>query len=208
MGRQPTQAAGWNQRYSGESYLFGTGPNRFLASQVERLKPGMLALAIADGEGRNGVWLAEHGLNVLSLDFSEVALEKAKRLAAGRGAKIRTLLADIKTWNWSGGPFDLILAIFIQFADPALRAEIFARTKENLAPGCLLMLEGYRPEQLTYKTGGPPIAENMYTAALLHESFSDLEILHLKEYDASIEEGQGHSGMSALVDLVARKPLA
>jgi cyclopropane fatty-acyl-phospholipid synthase-like methyltransferase len=208
MNQPSAQATNWNQRYAANDYLFGKAPNHFLASQKARLRPGMRALSIADGEGRNGTWLAEQGADVLSVDFSDVALKKAARLADERGVKIRTLLADIAAWDWAGAPFDLIVAIFIQFADPTLRTKIFASIKKNLVPGGIVLLEGYRPKQLEYRTGGPPIAENLYTAALLRETFADLEILQLEEYDAVINEGAAHSGMSALVDLVARKPQA
>jgi protein-L-isoaspartate O-methyltransferase len=206
MADERHQAPTWNERFAAEDYVFGKAPNAFLASQAARLRKGMRALAVADGEGRNGVWLAEQGLDVVSVDSSSVALAKAQRLAAERGVKITTINADLETWDWSGGPYDLIAAIFIQFAAPALRTKLFARMKASLAPGGILILQGYRPEQLTYRTGGPPIAENMYTAAMLGAAFGDIEILHLLEHDSVIEEGRGHSGMSALVDFVARKP--
>ena len=102
--------------------------------------------------------------------------------------------------------FRSIVAIFIQFAAPEQRARLFAGMQQALKPGGLLLLEGYRVEQLAYGTGGPKDIENLYTAELLRNAFADLEILHLAEYDAPIEEGSGHRGMSALVDLVARKP--
>jgi cyclopropane fatty-acyl-phospholipid synthase-like methyltransferase len=194
----------WNARFAGEGYLFGTSPNAFLRSQRNLLKPGMKALAVADGEGRNSVWLAEQGLDVLAVDFSPIALEKARRLAAQRGVTVKTICADVAVWEWGAPRFDLVAAIFIQFAPPALRHTVFRRMKEVLVPGGLLLLEGYRPKQLEYKTGGPPYVENLYTAALLKESFGDLTILHLAEYDAEIAEGAGHHGMSALIDLVAQ----
>jgi cyclopropane fatty-acyl-phospholipid synthase-like methyltransferase len=199
--------ANWNQRYQGENYLFGKAPNAFLKRQAHLLKPGMRALAIADGEGRNGVWLAEHGLNVLSIDFSEIALAKAVKLASERGVKLNTMTADLATWDWAGGPFDLIVSIFFH-ADPVLRAKIFRDMKKHLAPRGLVLLEGYGLRQLEYRTGGPPTAENLYTAQMLREAFADFEILNLDDYDGVIEEGMAHKGMSALVDLVARKPAA
>src|SRR5215475_9579824 len=101
----------WETRFSAPGYWFGTAPNAFLASQAHRLRPGQTALAIADGEGRNGVWLAERGLDVLSLDFSPRAGEKARALAAERGVRLRTEQADVTTWNWPVSEFDLIAAI-------------------------------------------------------------------------------------------------
>lgn len=196
----------WNERFSSEDYLFGTTPNAFLSRQRHLLHAGQTALAIADGEGRNGVWLAEQGLDVLSIDFSPVALQKARDLAASRGVNLRTQQADLESWAWEPERFDVVAAIFIQFARPDLRAAIFQGIKRTLTPGGLLLLQGYRPEQLGYGTGGPPHAENMYTAAMLRAAFAGLEILHLEEHDSVISEGRGHHGMSALVDLVARKP--
>jgi SAM-dependent methyltransferase len=195
----------WNTRFSEQSYLFGTAPNAFLSSQRARLRPGMRALAVADGEGRNGVWLATQGLDVLSVDFSPVALKKAGELAAAAQVTLKTECVDLATWDWGAPRFDLVAAIFIQFAEPDLRDHIFQRMKDVLAPGGLLLLEGYRPEQLAYGTGGPQDINKLYTPTLLKEAFSDFDILTLKEYDADLSEGNRHKGMSAVIDLVAQK---
>ncbi len=195
----------WDERYAGEDYLFGTEPNAFLVSQRGLLKPGMSCLAVADGEGRNGVWLAQQGLRVLSVEVSAVALDKARRLAQERGATIDFEQADLAHWQWGENRFDVVAAIFIQFAPPALREQMFAGIKRCLNLGGLLLLQGYTPRQLEFKTGGPPAAENMYTLELLRNAFGDMEIMHLREHDDNIGEGTGHSGMSALIDLVARK---
>lgn len=199
------ELARWNARFASADYVFGTEPNAFLAARRDLLKPGQKALAVADGEGRNGVWLARQGLDVLSVDFSPVGLQKARDLATSAGVALRTECADLATWEWGVQRFDVVVAIFIQFAPPPLRERIFRGMKDALVPGGLLLLEGYRPEQLAYKTGGPSAVENLYTATLLREAFGDMTILHLAEYDAEISEGGGHKGMSALIDLVARK---
>jgi SAM-dependent methyltransferase len=196
----------WNTRYAGDDYLFGTGPNTFLASQRHLLEPGRRALAVADGEGRNGVWLAEQGLRVTAVDFSPVALDKARCLAEGRGVDVTFVQADLTSWAWPEHSFDAVVAIFIQFAAPELREVIFEGIRRTLVPGGLLLLQGYRPEQIQYGTGGPPQAENMYTAAMLRDAFPGFEIVSLVEHDSFIQEGTGHDGVSALVDLVARKP--
>jgi 2-polyprenyl-3-methyl-5-hydroxy-6-metoxy-1,4-benzoquinol methylase len=195
----------WDERYAAEEYFFGTEPNAFLVSQLHLLKPGMGCLAVADGEGRNGVWLAQQGLRVLSVEASAVALEKAKKLAQQRGVNVEFEQADLALWQWGKNRFDVVAAIFIQFAPPALRELIFAGIKRCLKPGGLLLLQGYTPRQLEYKTGGPPLAENMYTEKMLRNAFGDMEILLLSEHDDMISEGAGHSGMSALIDLAARK---
>ena len=194
----------WDERYAQEGYLFGTEPNAFLVTQQRLLKPGARVLAVADGEGRNGVWLAQQGLQVHAVDASPVGLEKAKKLAAQRGAVVDFELADLLQWDWPENNFDVIVAIFIQFATPEQRGQIFANMKRSLKPGGLLLLQGYTPRQLEYGTGGPPHAENLYTGTMLRSAFSDMEILHLREHDDPIREGAGHSGMSALIDLVAR----
>lgn len=196
----------WNARFAAEDYYFGIEPNRFLREHAALLPKSGRVLAVADGEGRNGVWLAERGLDVLSIDFSPVALAKARKLASERGVRLKTEEADLGTWVWPEASFDAVVAIFIQFAGPALRERIFAGMKRALKPGGLLLLQGYRPKQLEYKTGGPPIAENLYTEELLRSAFTDMEILDLRSHDDAIHEGRGHDGMSALIDLVARKP--
>jgi len=195
----------WNERFAAPSYRFGTAPNRFLESQKHRLLKGQRALAVADGEGRNGVWLARQGLDVTSVDISPVGQAKARALLKEAGVAMEIFEADLATWSWPVAAYDIVVAIFMQFAPPPLRTKFFAAMQAALKPGGLLILEGYRPKQLDYGTGGPPIAENMYTRELLETAFADMEILHLAEYDAEIEEGTGHKGMSALIDLVARK---
>ena len=195
----------WDERYSGEQYHFGTEPNAFLHSQQSLLIPGMSCLAMADGEGRNGVWLAEQGLHVLSVDLSIIALAKAKKLAEQRSVKVKFDQIDLTQWDWGTDRFDVVAAIFIQFASPEMREQIFNRIKHSLKSGGLLLLQGYTPRQLHYCTGGPSQAENLYTETLLREAFADMEIIELREHDDIILEGEGHSGMSALIDLVARK---
>lgn len=196
----------WNARYAGDGLLFGDRPNAFLERNRELLRSGMRALAVADGEGRNGVWLAEQGLDVLSVDISDLAQAKAARLAEARRVRLELRLADLTAWEWPASQFDVVVAIFIQFADPGERDRIFAGMKRASKPGGIVLLEGYRSEQIAYGTGGPAAVENLYTEALLRDAFADFEILSLASYDAEVREGAGHSGMSALVDLVARKP--
>jgi cyclopropane fatty-acyl-phospholipid synthase-like methyltransferase len=199
-------APSWDDRYAVPGYLFGESPNAFLKSQLPLLKPGMSALSVADGEGRNGVWLAEQGLQVQAVDGSPVALEKSRRLAARRGVALQWEEADLQTWRWPGEAYDVVVAIFTQFVGAEGRARQFAGIRQTLKSGGLLIMQGYTPRQLEYGTGGPPHAENMYTREILLAAFGDWEILHLREHDDVIEEGAGHSGMSALIDLVVRKP--
>jgi len=195
----------WDERYAGGEYFFGTRPNAFIVSQQHLLKPGMHCLAVADGEGRNGVWLVEHGLKVLSVDSSVVAASKADTLAQQKGVKLDFEVADLLNWQWCESCYDVVVAIFIQFATPEQRTVLFRNMKKSLKTDGLLLLQGYTPRQLEYGTGGPPVAENMYTESMLRDAFSDMQIVHLVEHDNEINEGSGHSGMSALIDLVARK---
>ena len=192
----------WETRFSNPDYVFGKAPNAFLKNHAHLLKRGQKALSIADGEGRNGVFLAEQGLDVYTFDFSPKAMAKAQALAAERGVKLHMEVADLATWDWPGAAFDVVVAIFFQFAAPAFRQQIFSNIKKTLKPGGLLLMEGYRPEQIEYKTGGPSEVENLYTRKLLEDSFGDFSSLEIKEYDSVVDEGAGHKGMSALIDLV------
>ena len=195
----------WEKRFSVPDYVFGTEPNAFLKSQALALPKSGTALAVADGEGRNGVWLAERGLDVLSIDWSPTALGKARALAAHRGITLRTAPVDVVKWRWPVAEFDVVAAIFIQFLTPDERGQVFAGMRNALKPGGLLLIEGYRPEQLNYKTGGPSLVENLYTRALLEAEFGGLSEMRITEHDSMTSEGAGHVGMAALIDLVGRK---
>lgn len=192
----------WEGRYAPENYLFGTAPNAFLAAQKARLPKHGRALSVADGEGRNGVWLAEQGLDVVSMDFSPTAQAKARALAASRGVTITTEQVDLSSWTWPPNAFDVIVVIFAQ---PLDRERLFAGIRVALKPGGLLLLEGYPPKQLQYGTGGPNDIERLYTREHLEAGFGDFSDVRISEYDAEIYEGDGHGGMSALIDLVATK---
>ena len=196
----------WNERYNTPDYVFGTEPADFLVKHSDHLRPGLKGLAVADGEGRNSVFMAQKGVETLAMDMSANALAKAKALAEERGVTVTHIEASVTAWDWAPGAYDLVVAVFIQFLSPHERAQVFAGMVETLKPGGMLMLHGYRPEQLAYGTGGPKQEENLYTETLLRDAFSGLETLALESYDREIDEGAGHSGMSALIDLVARKP--
>lgn len=199
-------AAMWNQRFSGADYLFGTEPNAYLQAQAARLPTSGSALCVADGEGRNSVWLAGRGLDVHAFDVADVGVAKARRLAADAGVQVHYTVADCEQWDWTPERFDLVAAIFIQFADPDLRSRLFAHMVRTLKPGGMLVLQGYTPRQLEYKTGGPGELSHLYTADLMRESFGGLHILELVEYEAELSEGARHIGRSALLGLVAVKP--
>lgn len=196
----------WNERFRASDYVFGTAPNAFLARQAPLLHRGQRALSVADGEGRNSVWLAEQGLEVTAFDFSPFALDKARKLAASRDVKVRYELAGVYEWSWPVCAFDVVAAIFVQFADPAMRGFMFERMALALEPGGLLLIEGYTPKQLEFGTGGPKQLDQLYTEALLRRSFAGFEVLELRAYEAELDEGSRHRGPSAVIDFVARKP--
>ena len=199
-------AAFWDSRFASEDYVFGTEPNAFVRREAGRLPQGGRVLAVADGEGRNGVYLAQQGLDVTATDISAAGIAKARRLAQQRGVSLTLEQVDLAAYDWPEAAFDAVVAIFVQFADPILRAEMFAGFARTLRPGGILLLEGYRPEQLEYGTGGPKVEDNLYTQSMLREAFAGWDIVSLQSYDADIREGSGHGGMSALIDLVALQP--
>jgi 2-polyprenyl-3-methyl-5-hydroxy-6-metoxy-1,4-benzoquinol methylase len=197
----------WSARYrdAGDDYLFGTAPNKFLAAQAQYFGAGVRVLSVADGEGRNSVWLAEQGCTVTASEISSVALEKAAKLARGRRVAVDFVQADILQWDWPQAAIDAVVGIFIQFVGPVEREQVFAGMQQAVKPGGLILLQGYTPKQLEYRTGGPSAVENLYTAAILRELFAGWEIVLLHEHEEIIEEGRAHAGPSALIDLVARK---
>jgi 2-polyprenyl-3-methyl-5-hydroxy-6-metoxy-1,4-benzoquinol methylase len=195
----------WNRRFDADGYLFGTEPNAWLREHADVWRPGQRVLCVADGEGRNSVWLARRGLAVDAFDIAEAGVAKARRLAAQHGVTVNFALADCDALAWPQGVYDGVAAIFVQFADPAQRERLFANIQRCLKPGGILLLQGYTPKQLEYKTGGPPLASHLYTEALLRKAFAAMEILELREYEAEVAEGSGHCGHSALIGLVARR---
>jgi len=195
----------WEDRYRVPDYVFGTEPNYFLVSCKALLPRSGKALAVADGEGRNGIWLAEQGLEVLSLDFSPSAQEKARALAKQRGVTLTIAQADVHTWDYPEAAFDVVVEIFTQFSTPAERAKKWAGMRKALKRGGLLIIQGYTPKQLQYGTGGPKQVENLYTRAMLEEAFRDFRDMKIVEEEIEIYEGTSHGGMSAVINLTARK---
>ena len=196
----------WDERFRTDEYVYGTAPNDFLVRVADQLPEQSRILALADGEGRNGVWLAKQGHHVHSVDGSQIALEKARVLAEQADVSMEFEQADLINWRWPQNQYDAVVAIFIQFAGPEVRRRLFKDAIASLKPGGLLVVQGYRTEQLAYGTGGPPQEENLYTEQLLKSELSGLDVLMLSAHDCVIHEGMGHSGMSALIDYVGRKP--
>ncbi|WP_102226032.1 SAM-dependent methyltransferase [Acidimangrovimonas sediminis] len=195
----------WNDRYASDAYLFGTEPAAFLRAEAERIPPGSRVLMVADGEGRNSVYLAGLGHEVTAMDGAPNAVAKARKLAAARGVTVEFHVADIGTWDWTPEAYDAVAAIFIQFVGPEARRAVFEGIRRTLRPGGILLLHGYTPKQLDYGTGGPKAVENLYTEDQLRAELPGFEIDRLEAYEAHVDEGEGHSGQSALIDFVARK---
>lgn len=194
----------WDDRYARDDYVYGTEPNAFLVRQRWRLERGMRVLAVADGEGRNGVWLAQQGMRVTSVDGSAVGLQKALKLALARGVTLHTACADLRTWDWPVDAFDAVAAVFIHFP-PADRAAMHRAMLDAVRPGGLVLMEAFRPEQLALGTGGPPLREMLYDAPTLRADFAEAEILELEEVETDLDEGPFHAGRAATIRMVAAR---
>ena len=206
--RRTADASGlmWEERYSAsDGYLFGTAPAAVLAENPWLIREGASALCVADGEGRNSVHLARHGMEMTAFDPSPTAIARAGELAADAGVAVNAHVSDWDAWDWSQ-QYDMVVAIFIQFADPAFRARQFSNMQSALRSGGRILLHGYRPEQIGRGTGGPPFVENMYTEALLREAFEGWKIERCAVYERDQRSGSAHVGQAALIDFVACKP--
>lgn len=196
----------WNERFDQEEFIFGKEPNEYLVEKArQHLKVNDKVLCIADGEGRNGVWLAKQGMNVVGFDASDIALAKAKKFAQENHVQVDYSFSDTDSFDWQVNEYDAVVGIFIQFADPAMRERIFRQTYQTLKPGGIFILQGYTPKQLEYKTGGPSLIEHLYTEDLIRDLAKDFTILELTSYEKELSEGPRHTGMSAILGLVARK---
>ncbi|MEP2261551.1 MAG: class I SAM-dependent methyltransferase, partial [Paracoccaceae bacterium] len=178
----------WNGRYEGDGYLFGTAAAAPLAAIANQLPTAGTALCLADGEGRNSVFLAKRGFTVTAFDFAENALVKARKLAKDAKADVSFHQADITKWAWHAQSYDLIAGVFFQFLPPELRAEAFKGITQALAPGGTLYILGYRPEQVGRGTGGPPHVKNTYSEELLANAFDALEIQTLRSWEEDLAE--------------------
>lgn len=196
----------WNERFNKAEFIFGKEPNEYLVEQTKKyLKPGQKVLCIADGEGRNGVWLAKQGMQVIGFDASDIALAKAKQFAKENQVEVEYTFSDTDSFAWQSNTYDAVIAIFIQFADPAMRERIFQKAHETLKQGGIFILQGYTPKQLEYKTGGPSLIEHLYTEQMIRYLAKDFEIIELSVYEKELSEGARHTGMSALLGLTAKK---
>jgi SAM-dependent methyltransferase len=194
----------WDERFAGEEYLYGTAPNRWLESQVGRLKPGSRILSLAEGEGRNAVWLATHGHRVEAVDGSSVGLEKAQRLAASRSVTIQTTVADLAQYEPAPGAYDAVVMIFLHLAPP-LRGVVLSRAQAALAPGGLFLIEVFTPRQIPLTSGGTKQVEALYEPEALRLGLPGIDWEVLREEEIELDEGPLHRGKAAVVRGLGRR---
>ncbi len=194
----------WDKRYAGEAYFYGTEPNDYLKQQADLFAEGARVLCLAEGEGRNAVYLAQRGMKVTAVDASTMGLAKAEKLARSRGVDITTQVADLTDYSLEHEAWDAIVSIFCHLPSNA-RIRLHRQIFQALKPGGLFVLEAYRPEQLDYGTGGPPDPDWLMTEAELRAELGDLYLEEIQSIERSILEGQAHTGMSAVVQVLGLK---
>lgn len=194
----------WDEMFKEEAYRYGKEPNAFLTRQVADLPPGARVLCVGDGEGRNGVWLAQQGFAVTAVEPSHEGCRKIQALAQERGASLEVIQAALPAWEPAAGQYDAAALIFLHLP-PGIRAAAHALIAQALRPGGALLLEAFSTRQLLggYSSGGPREEAMLYTEALLRQDFQALEIKLCLEHEIQLEEGPGHSGPAMVVDLLA-----
>jgi len=194
----------WDERFSQAEPVYGHEPNSYVKAQTSLLEPGVKILVPADGYGRNGVWLAQRGFQVHTVDLSPVGVERARRAAQAAGVDIKMEVADLATWHWPVEEYDAVVTIFFHLP-PHVRARIHGAMVNALRPGGMIILQAFSPEQLRYTSGGPKQVDMLYTAELLRGDFAGAEALQLEEKVVQLEEGHMHNGPGAVVQGVFRK---
>jgi SAM-dependent methyltransferase len=194
----------WNTRFDRPDYLFGTEPNDFLAAVAGNIPPGDV-LCLAEGEGRNAVFLAGLGYRVTAVDQSAVGLAKAQRLATERGVEITTIVGDLQDFEIAADSWSAIVSIFLH-VPTNLRAAVYARSERGLKSGGVFILEAYTPRQIGLGTGGPRDPDLTPTLALLRDELAGLQLEIGAEHRRDVLEGSGHTGPGEVVQVLARKP--
>jgi len=192
----------WNQRYSSDEFVYGTEPNSFLAQNAKILVGPVLSLA--EGEGRNAVFLASLGLDVLGVDGSDVGLAKAHKLAASRGLAIRTEVVDLTTYEPPGNSFGSVVSISAHLPS-ASRKRLHRLVARCLKPGGVILLEAYTKAQVDRNTGGPKDPDMLMARVDLEQEFPDCEPILSREIEREVIEGKFHTGLASVVQFIARK---
>ncbi|HZW10438.1 MAG TPA: class I SAM-dependent methyltransferase [Phycisphaerales bacterium] len=198
-------SAFWDERYAGDNLVYGAAPNDFLVQMADRLPSEGHALDIGAGEGRNALFLASRGLNVLAVDQSQVGMRKAQRLARERGLKLRTLAADLQEFDAEPGSFDVVSSIFVHLPT-SLRASVHERVRSWLKPGGVFLLEAYAPDQIARETGGPKDPSLLASLEVILGELAGLRIEHQAALVRIVSEGRFHTGEASVVQVLARKP--
>jgi len=194
----------WQTRYSEQGSAYGMEANDFLQQQVHQLQPGMKVLVVGDGEGRNGVWLAQQGMQVTTVDYAQAGVDRALVLASERQVSINAICADLNDWQWPQAEFDAVISIYLHFPS-ALRAQLHQCMLAALKPGGQLILEAFNKNQLDYPSGGPPAADALFSAELLAQDFAAADIELCQESVVELNEGKYHVGPGAVVRLLATR---
>ncbi|MSN26116.1 MAG: methyltransferase domain-containing protein [Geobacter sp.] len=195
----------WDERYSEPGYTYGKTPNAFLVSVVDKLPQGKI-LMLAEGEGRNAVYLASLGYQVTAVDGSAVGLGKAAELAAERGVKITTAVADLGEFRIEEGQWDGIVSCYCHLPS-AIRIPLHRAVVQGLKPGGVFVLEGFSKEQMDYDTGGPKVPDMLLALDELKRELVGLEFSHSLKLVRDVKEGRGHTGLASVVQLLCVKPL-
>jgi SAM-dependent methyltransferase len=193
----------WNERYNTDEFIYGTKPNDFLAANIEAMPEGRV-LSLADGEGRNGVFLAKHGYDVTAVDLSDVGLAKATKLAERNGVSIHTIHADLADFDPGIEQWDGIVSIFAHLPGD-IRKRLYARIAPSLRPNGVFLLESYTPDQIGRGTGGPPTADFLLNCDKLRSELTGMTFRHLVELERDVSEGTFHSGLASVVQAIATR---
>ena len=193
----------WDERYSQPGFVYGTEPNEFLATVAGQIPDGPV-LCLAEGQGRNAVFLAGLGHRVVAVDQSAAGLAKAQELAERRGVAIETVQADLAEFPIEPGAWSGIVSIFCHLP-AAIRAPLHRAVVRGLRPGGAFILEAYTPAQIGRGTGGPQELDLLATLATLSAELAGLEFSHAVEADREVREGRYHTGRAAVVQLVGHR---
>lgn len=182
-------ARDWDSRYEARPWLWRTEPNVFLVSEVGDMTPGR-ALDVACGEGRNAVWLAERGWQVDAVDFSAVAIERARKLAEERGVSVNFSVVDVTEWEPPSLAYDLVIVLYLHLP-PEQRRRVIGRARDAVAPGGTLLVVGHDLENLERGWGGPPDPEVHYTPDEIAFEAEPLEIVKAERVVRAVETDDG-----------------